>query len=113
MRKSSVPLADAPSLFVSTAMLRSTVAMPLLSGRRTTAQTAAKVAAAMSTGGAGLAVLGGSLLAKPTGDAGAPCQVALGHTSSGGVTTTSAAATKQPATPAEDVSRALGKLLGK
>jgi uncharacterized protein involved in outer membrane biogenesis len=78
-----------------------------------TAQTAAKVAAAMSTGGAGLAVLGGSLLAKPTGDAGAPCQVALGHTSSGGVTTTSAAATKQPATPAEDVSRALGKLLGK
>jgi len=78
-----------------------------------TAQTAAKLAAAMSSGGGGLAALGGSLLAKPAADAGAPCQVALGRASTGGVTTTSATATKQPATPAEDVGSALGKLLGK
>jgi hypothetical protein len=72
----------------------------------------AKIGAAMSTGGAGLAVLGGSLIAAPSGDAGAPCQVALGHATTG-TTTASATAAKQQAAPADDIGKAIGKLLGR
>jgi len=78
-----------------------------------TAQTAAKLAAAMSTGGTGLAVLGGALLAHPTSDSGAPCQVALGRAPSGSATTSSPTTTKQSSTPTEDVTKAIGKLLGR
>ena len=77
-----------------------------------TAATVAKIGAAMSTGGAGLAVLGGSLIAAPSGDAGAPCQVALGHATTG-TTTASATAAKQQAAPADDIGKAIGKLLGR
>jgi uncharacterized protein involved in outer membrane biogenesis len=77
-----------------------------------TAQTAAKLAAAMSTGGTGLAVIGGALLAQPTTDSGAPCQVALGRASTA-ATTASSTTTKESTTPAEDVTKALGKLLGR
>jgi len=78
-----------------------------------TAQTAAKLAAAMSSGGTGLAVIGGALLAQPAADSGAPCQVALGRASSPAATTASSTTTKQSPSPTEDVSKALGKLLGR
>ena len=77
-----------------------------------TAATVAKIGAAMSTGGAGLAVLGGSFVAHPSGEAGAPCQVALGHATAGAVTA-SAAGTKQQSAPADDVGKAIGKLFGR
>jgi uncharacterized protein involved in outer membrane biogenesis len=79
-----------------------------------TAQTAARLAAAMSTGGTGLAVIGGALLAQPATDSGAPCQVALGRAASGlSTAASSSTTTKQSPAPADDVTKALGKLLGR
>ena len=76
-----------------------------------TAETVAKIGAAVSTGGVGLAVLGGSFLAHP-GDTGAPCRVALGEGPPGAAATASAT-TKQTSAPAEDIGKAIGKLFGR
>jgi len=78
-----------------------------------TAQTAARLAAAMSTGGTSLAVIGGALLAQPATDSGAPCQVALGRAAGGASAAASSTTTKQSPTSADDVTKALGKLLGR
>jgi hypothetical protein len=77
------------------------------------ASTVAKLAAGLSTGGVGLAALGGSLIAHPASaaDSGAPCQVALGRVGGGGQSAQTATA-KQPA-PADDINKALGKLFGR
>jgi uncharacterized protein involved in outer membrane biogenesis len=77
-----------------------------------TAATVAKIGAAMSTGSAGLAVLGGSFLAPPAGEAGAPCQVALGHATTGAASA-SATTAKQQSAPADDIGKTIGKLLGR
>ena len=78
------------------------------------ASTVAKLAAGLSTGGVGLAALGGSLLAQPAtaADSGAPCQVALGRGGGGGQPAQTATAKQQPA-PADDINKALGKLFGR
>ena len=77
-----------------------------------TAATVAKIGAAVSTGGAGLAVLGGSFLAHP-GDTGAPCRVALGEGPPGAAATASATTARQTSAPAEDIGQAIGKLFGR
>jgi uncharacterized protein involved in outer membrane biogenesis len=74
-----------------------------------TAATVARIGAAVSTGGTSL--LGEMLLPHGGGDSGAPCQVALGHTPP-----STAAAGQAPAkggAPADEVSRALNRLLGR
>jgi uncharacterized protein involved in outer membrane biogenesis len=76
------------------------------------ASTVAKIAAGLSTGGAGLAALGGSLLEQPSGDTGAPCQVALGRASGSGPPGEKAPAKQQPV-PTEEINKALGKLFGR
>jgi uncharacterized protein involved in outer membrane biogenesis len=78
-----------------------------------TAATVAKIGAAMSTGSVGLAALGASLIAPPSGDAGAPCQVALGHATAGAAATASATTAKQQPVPADDIGKAVGKLFGR
>jgi hypothetical protein len=74
-----------------------------------TAVTVARLGAAVSTGG--LSILGESLLAEARTDPGAPCQIALGR---GGGTATKAPANAS-ATPAtaQELGKALGKLLGR
>ena len=75
------------------------------------AATVAKIGAAVSTGGVGLAALGGSFLQQPAGDPGSPCQTAMGGRGSGNAT--AAANQNQPASPAADINKAIGKLFGR
>jgi hypothetical protein len=77
-----------------------------------TAVTVAKIGAAVSTGGIGLAALGGSFLAHP-GEPGARCRVALGEGTPGAAATASATTAKQTSSPADDLGKAIGKLLGR
>lgn len=74
-----------------------------------TAATVARIGAAVSTGGASL--LGEALLSRGAGDSGAPCQVALGRTAPSAASAGKAAAKTN--VPAEDVSKALNRLLGR
>ena len=75
---------------------------------KASAATVATLGAAMATGGTSL--LGQVLYKSATADTGAPCDIALGRGGSG-----SAAVAKDPASakPADDVGRALNKLLGR
>jgi uncharacterized protein involved in outer membrane biogenesis len=73
-----------------------------------TAATVARLGAAVYTGG--LSIIGESLLAQSAGDAGAPCQIALGRGSSASAT---AAKPGPAATATQDVGKALGHLLGR
>jgi uncharacterized protein involved in outer membrane biogenesis len=77
-----------------------------------TAATVAKIGAAVSTGGVGLAALGGSFLVHP-GDTAAPCRAALGEGTPGAAATASATTAKQTSAPAEDIGKAIGKLFGR
>jgi uncharacterized protein involved in outer membrane biogenesis len=72
-----------------------------------TAATVARLGAAAYTGG--LSILGETLLAQAKADPGAPCQIALGR---GGAAPAKASPTANPSAP-EDISKALGKLLGR
>jgi uncharacterized protein involved in outer membrane biogenesis len=77
-----------------------------------TAATVARLGAAVYTGG--LSILGESLLAQATADPGAPCQIALGGGPGASTAATKPAANFNPAaTATQDVSKALGKLLGR
>jgi len=74
-----------------------------------TATTVARIGAAVSTGGASL--LGEALLSHIAANPGSPCEVALGH-----VTPNAAAAGKgqaKPGAPADDLGKALNRLLGR
>ena len=75
-----------------------------------TAATVARIGAAVQTGGASL--LGEMLLSQATADSSAPCQVALGHATSHN-TSTSAKTSNKPSEPAQDIGKALNRLLGR
>ncbi|HXX85071.1 MAG TPA: AsmA family protein [Casimicrobiaceae bacterium] len=74
-----------------------------------TAATVARIGAAVSTSGASL--LGEMLLSHGGSDSGAPCQVALGRAAPGAASAGQAPA--KPSAPADDVSKALNRLLGR
>ncbi len=74
-----------------------------------TAATVARLGAAVYTGG--LSILGESLLAEARADPGAPCQIALGR--GGGGTAQKPQPNANPAAAAQDVGKALGRLLGR
>ena len=75
------------------------------------AATVARLAAAVETGG--LSIVGESLF-KRASAGGSPCQVALGHTSAGDKTATRPTTSNNPAAPlVDDVSKALGRVLGR
>jgi uncharacterized protein involved in outer membrane biogenesis len=70
--------------------------------------TVARLGAAVETGG--LSILGESLLSHQAGNAGAPCQIALGRAAPAA----DAKAQQSPAAAAsQDIGKALGKLLGR
>ena len=75
-----------------------------------TAATVARIGAAVSTGGASL--LGEVLLSHATADPGAPCQIALGHAAPSS-TVAAAKPTGKATTSSDEVSKALGRLLGR
>ena len=75
-----------------------------------TAATVARIGAAVQTGGASL--LGEMLLSQATADSSAPCQVALDHATSHN-TSTSAKTSNKPSEPAQDIGKALNRLLGR
>jgi uncharacterized protein involved in outer membrane biogenesis len=73
--------------------------------------TVARLGAAASTGG--LSIVGESLLAPHAADSGAPCQVALGRSPPAPAARSQQAAAKPEANVPDDVSKALGRLLGR
>ena len=73
--------------------------------------TVARLGAAVQTGG--LSILGESLLAPQAADAGAPCQIALGRAPPPAAAKSQQAAAKPAANVPDDVSKALGRLLGR
>ena len=73
-----------------------------------TAETVARLGAAVYTGG--LSILGESLFAKAAGDPSAPCQIALGR---GVPASTAAAKPAASPNPAESVGKAVGHLFGR
>ena len=76
-----------------------------------TAATVARLGAAIYTGG--LSILGESLLAEAKADPGAPCQIALGRGAGTSKPSSNANASNPAATAAQDVGKALGRLLGR
>jgi hypothetical protein len=75
------------------------------------AATIAKIGAAIGTGG--LSAVGAALVAPAaSGDAG-PCAVALGRAPAAVAATAGTSTARSPATPAEDLGKALGRLLGR
>jgi uncharacterized protein involved in outer membrane biogenesis len=76
-----------------------------------TAATVARLGAAVYTGG--LSILGESLLAEARADPGAPCQIALGRGAASTAGTKPSPNANPAATAAQDVGKALGRLLGR
>jgi hypothetical protein len=75
------------------------------------AATIARIGAAIGTGG--LSAVGTALLAPAASGEAGPCAVALGRAPGAVAATTGTSTARSPATPAEDLAKTLGRLLGR